>query len=163
MDNPWIQNLLLRYDQLERRDRLALNGLSGFVVLLLIYALIWSPVNTYYNDGLQNHVRQLSILQYLRASEQQARSSLGKQSRIAVSGQSLLSTVSSSAQQSGIKPSRLQPEGNNGVSVTFSEVSFNSLIEWLERLQSQGFVVGRISIDRQEQSGRVNARITLRS
>ncbi|MEO2175027.1 MAG: type II secretion system protein M [bacterium] len=163
MDISWIQNLLLRYNQLESRERLAVNGLIGFVALLLIYTLIWSPANTYYDKGLQNHVRQLSTLQYLRASEQQARASLGKQSRAAVSGQSLLSTVSSSAQQSGIKPSRLQPEGNNGVSVTFSEVSFNDLIEWLESLQSQGFVVGRISIDRQEQSGKVNARITLRS
>ena len=163
MDNPWIQNLLQRYEQLEKRDRLALVGLFGFVGLLLVYALIWLPANAFYDERLQNHVRQVSILQYLRASEQKARSSSTDKSRAGISGQSLLSTVSSSAQQSGIKPNRLQPEGTDGVNVLFNEVSFNDLISWLENLQSQGFTVRNISIDRQEESGKVNARVVPRS
>jgi type II secretory pathway component PulM len=74
-----------------------------------------------------------------------------------------LSRLSSSAGRFNIKPNRLQPEGADGVSVWFSEVGFNELIRWLENLGNEGFTVKQISIDRQEASGLVNARIILRS
>ena len=163
MDNPRIQNLLQQYEQLETGDRLALNGLFVFITLLLVYMLVWSPVNDYYDESLENQVYQLSVLQHLRATQARARSSARGALKPGVSGQDLLSTVSSSAQRSGIKTERIQPESSGGVSVWFNNVIFNDLIGWLEDLRQQGFSVKQISIEKQEESGKVNARIVLRS
>ncbi len=161
MANTQIQSLVKRYDELERRDRIALNGLGAFFGVLFLYLLAWVPANDFLVKNQQNHDRQLSLIEYLRASEKQARSA-GKAAP-SVDGQSLLSTVSGSAQKFNIKPNRLQPEGSDGVSVWFNAVGFNKLIRWLEDLSKQGFVVKQISIDREEESGTVNARIILRS
>jgi general secretion pathway protein M len=102
------------------------------------------------------------MLQGMRETEKDARASSGN-ATTAPTGQSLLSQVSRTAQQFGIKPNRLQPEGNDAVSVWFDEVSFNDLIKWLDSQSQSGMSVRQISIDREELPGRVNARIVLRS
>ncbi|HJL61585.1 MAG TPA: type II secretion system protein M [Pseudomonadales bacterium] len=157
---PLIQSGLTRYGQLEKRDRLALNGLLVFFSLLALYGLIWSPANSFLEESRQNHDRQLELLQYLRGSEQQARSV--RTSQPAADGGSLLSRVSGTAQRFKVKPDRLQPEGSDGVSVFFSSASFNDLIGWLEGLSKEGFTVRQINIAREEESGKVNARLVLR-
>ena len=162
LNHPQIEQSKQRYQQLEKRDRLALNSLSAFLGLMLVYFMVWSPANSYVEQSRQNYQRQAALLSYLRASEAKARQTNGNSSA-AVSGQSLLSRLSSSAGRFNIKPNRLQPEGTDGVSVWFSEVGFNELIRWLENLGNEGFTVKQISIDRQEASGLVNARIILRS
>lgn len=163
MSNPTLVKLMEHYAQLEQRDKIALSGLGIFFSLLFIYFAILGPVNKYHADSLAARDRQLSLIQYMRASENQARSaSTGSQS--ATSGQSLLTRVSRVAQQIGIKPNRLQPEGSDAVSVWFDSVAFNDLVKMLKRVQSQqGIVVQQISIDREDQPGMVRARIVLRS
>lgn len=163
MSNPTLVKLMEHYAQLEQRDKIALSGLGIFFSLLFIYFAILGPVNKYHADSLAARDRQLSLIQYMRASENQARSaSTGSQS--ATSGQSLLTQVSRVAQQIGIKPNRLQPEGSDAVSVWFDSVAFNDLVKMLKRVQSQqGIVVQQISIDREDQPGMVRARIVLRS
>lgn len=163
MSNPTLVKLMEHYAQLGQRDKIALSGLGIFFSLLFIYFAILGPVNKYHADSLAARDRQLSLIQYMRASENQARSaSTGSQS--ATSGQSLLTQVSRVAQQIGIKPNRLQPEGSDAVSVWFDSVAFNDLVKMLKRVQSQqGIVVQQISIDREDQPGMVRARIVLRS
>jgi general secretion pathway protein M len=99
----------------------------------------------------------------MRASEKQARS-VKAETRSTGGGQSLLSQVSRIAQQIGIKPNRLQPEGSDAVSVWFDSVAFNDLVKMLRQVQSQqGIVVQQISIDKEDQPGIVRARIVLRT
>ncbi|MFT5562964.1 MAG: type II secretory pathway component PulM, partial [Litorivivens sp.] len=80
-----------------------------------------------------------------------------------ISGQNLMSDVSNSARRFGINPNRLQPEGEDGVSVWFDGVSFGLLLDWMSSVSSQNVSVRQISIDRDDASGVVNARIILRS
>ena len=75
----------------------------------------------------------------------------------------MLTTVSRAAQSVGLKPSRLQPEGGDAVSVWFDAVGFNSLMLWVERLESSSIVVKQISIDRIDEPGQVSARVVLRN
>lgn len=160
---PVLDKLMGRYLQLEKTERSALNSLAVFFTLLFLYFVIWNPVNQYHNSNEVERDRQLSLIQYMRASEKLARAS-GQGGNRAPTGQSLLTVVSRTAQQIGIKPNRLQPEGSDAVSVWFDGVAFDDLMLMLKQIQArQGIVVQQIAIDREGQPGMVRARIVLRS
>lgn len=159
---PWTHKGFEYYKALEKRDRLALLGLGVFLTILIVYFGLWSPVNRYLEESKAYHDRQQSLLQYMRSTEQQARNVAGSAEQQVVGGQTLLTQVSRTAQQFGIKPNRLQPEGNNSVSVWFNSVGFNEFARWLEQLtRQQNVSIKQISIDREGEPGKVNARIVL--
>lgn len=163
MSIPIVDKLRSHYRQLEKRERSALNSLASFFVLLFLYFVIWSPVNRYQESSTAERDRQLDLIQYMRASEKEARAS-GRGGNRVHTGQSLLTLVSRTSQQMGIKPNRLQPEGSDAVSVWFNGVAFDDLMRLLKQIQvRQGIIVQQISIDREEQPGMVKARIVLRS
>ena len=160
----YFRELMKHYKELEKRERIALLSLSVFLFGVVLYVGVWSPANSYVLDSQVDHDRYLKLLTYLKSTESQARSSEGNQGSGKVTGQSLLSSLSKSAQSVGINPSRLQPEGSEAVSVWFDAVAFTKLMLWLERLESgQGIVVRQITIDRREVAGQVSARLVLRN
>lgn len=162
LEHPRIRQGLQYYRHMEKRDRVALNALAAFFALLFLYFGVWAPVNNYREESQDYRDRQLSLLQYMKTSEQRARQVAANAGQSSVAGQSLLTQVSNTAQQNRIKPNRLQPEANDSVSVWFDQVAFNDLIRWLRQLTVQrGVDVRQISIDRQDQPGTVNARIVL--
>lgn len=160
---PGIDKLSGRYRQLEARERSALSSLASFFALLFLYFVIWNPVHQYHDSSEAERDRQLDLIQFMRASEKEARALSAGENHVNT-GQSLLTIVSRTAQQMGIKPNRLQPEGSDAVSVWFDAVAFDELMRLLKRVQArQGIVVQQISIDREEQPGMVRVRIVLRS
>ena len=81
-----------------------------------------------------------------------------------MSARSLLTTVTRTAQTVGVAPSKLQPEGNEAVSVWFDSVPFSRLMLFLERLKAtQNIVVRQISVESQDEPGKVSARVILRT
>ena len=159
-----VTTMLERYNQLEKRDRTALIGLATFFGLLILWFGVWQPVNTYYEDNKAERERQLSLIQYMRASESIARKSAAGSRQARASGQTLLSVISTTAQRLSIKPNRLQPEGNDTVSVWFDQVAFNTLVKLLSELDSRhGVTVKQITIDREDTAGMVRTRIVLGS
>lgn len=159
LDHPQLQPWVQKYEALEKRERLAVVAMAAFFTLLILYALVWQPIYDFNNKAKSDYQRQLELLQYMRSTEADARSTGGPSAGL--SGQPLLQSVSVTAQQIGIAPSRIQPDGS-AVSVWFSAVAFNDLMRLLERLNERGITVRQISIDREEAPGRVNARILLR-
>ena len=159
----YFRELMKHYRELEKRERVAVVSLSIFLAGVVLYLGVWAPVNNYALEAQIDHDRYLKLLTYLKSTESQARSVSEKQSTGKATGQSLLSSVSKSARSIGIKPSRLQPEGSDAVSVWFDAVAFTRLMLWLERLESgQGIVVQQITIDRRDLPGEVSARLVLR-
>ena len=56
----------------------------------------------------------------------------------------------------------LQPESDGAVSVVLQAQPFNTVVEWLDRLQkTHSIEVQRISLDAEGQPGLVNAQIRL--
>jgi len=158
-----IERGVIYVQSLERRDQTALLLLAIFFLSLFVYGGIWQPVNRYHEDSLADRDAMVSLLAYMRTTEKDARSATSGDAS-GLSGQSLLTRVSSTAQRYGIKPNRLQPEGDDAVSVWFEGVAFNDLVRWLQFLEKDsGVVVRQLSVDRQADSGRVNARIVIRS
>jgi general secretion pathway protein M len=156
--DPYLE----KFNSLESREKNALVALTVFVVALILYFAVWSPIHAYYQDSLQKRDTQFSLMQYMRATEKQARSS-SSNPKAKPQGQSLITEISNSARQLGIAPSRLQPEGDDIVSVWFNDVVFNDLINWIVRLnEREGVGIQQISIDRQDNPGTVNVRLVLR-
>lgn len=151
-----------RYEDLERRERVAINLMVVFVAGLLLWYGALVPANLFLESRIVDRDRQLELLTYMRATEPKARAARTT-GVSAPSGQSLLTAVSRSAQGFNINPNRLQPEGTGGVSVWFDGVVFDDLVRWLQDQSSEGIYVQQVSIDRQAEPGKVNARIVLRN
>ncbi len=151
-----------RFNQMEARERTALIVLAVFVIVLMLYFAVWSPVQGYYEDSLRERDEQSSLLGYMQASEARARAAAAD-SKPAGQGQPLISLVASVSRQIGISPDRLQPEGTDAVSVWFENVAYEKLMNWVLQLeQNHSISVRQISIDRQDRSGMVSVRVVLR-
>ncbi|MCY4531466.1 MAG: type II secretion system protein M [Gammaproteobacteria bacterium] len=156
----FFRTTVSRFNALERSEKALAAIIAGMVAILFLYFAIWMPVNSYYQASLLDRDRQASLIRYMRASEDKVRASISGRP----AGQSLITEVSSTAEQAGIKPNRFQPEGSDAVSVWFDNVSFDDLIAWIVQLDDQrGIRVRQITIDRQDTPGIVNARVILRS
>ena len=162
--NVLVVRLSDSYRQLEARDQLALKLLSSFLLLLFLVFGLWQPLREFVDAGQSLRDSNRELIQWMRSTEKQARVVGRSSSSGPKTGQSLLALISRSAKSANIKPSKLQPEGSDSVSVWFETVPFNDLVSWLENMESEQSVhVHQITVNRQEQSGSVNARVVLKS
>ena len=79
-------------------------------------------------------------------------------------GQSLLGTIDRTAKTGKLGKSvkRVQPDGQTKARVWMENVSFDSMVDWLEKLQrQQGIRIVTSVIEKQDEPGLVNARLVL--
>ncbi len=159
-----LADLKAGFRELEKREQSALLGLSGFLILAIFYMGVWSPIGNFVADSRLDHDKHRKLNAYLQSTVAAAKTASGNGKSSQAGGQSLLTSISRTAQSVGIQPSRMQPEGSAAVSVWFDAVAFTQLMLWLERLETQqGIVVRQITIDRRDESGQVSARLVLKS
>lgn len=145
------------------RDQCMLIVLGAFLVLVTLWLGVWQPVQ----DGLAvaqgRHAAALADHRWMienRSLAERAAAAQGEGS--GRSGQALLSTVASSARQSGLTLNRFQPEGDDALAVSLDDVPFAELLLWLETLATrEGIRVRQATIDGRDQPGRVRARLVL--
>ena len=155
MIQEWFANL-------ELRERAML--LAGAVVgtLIVLWGGIWTPLATgtaELTDAVASKRALLSSLQRARAIAVEPGSQIG------AAGQSLVLLVDQTHRSFGLEGSltRNQPDGADGIRVTFQNTSFDGLIAWLAALQvNYGVVVEAASIDGARAPGVVNATVVLR-
>ena len=158
-----ILQIRQRIQELERREKLAILALSVFLALLTFFLVIWFPIYEYKQKQRDSYERSLDLLLYLQSTEEEARSVKVDGSK-RMSGQTLLTKVTRTAKTAGIQPSRLQPEGDDSVSIWFDSVSYRELMLFLERLESrEAIYIIQLSIDKGNQSGKISSRVTVRS
>ena len=158
-----ILQIRQRIQELERKEKLAILALSVFLAFLMFFLVIWLPIYEYREKQRDSYQRSLDLLLYLQSTEEEARSVKVDGSK-RMSGQTLLTKVTRTAKTAGIQPSRLQPEGNDSVSIWFDSVSYRELMLFLERLQlREAIYVIQLSIDKGNQSGIISSRVTVRS
>ncbi|MFL2503662.1 MAG: type II secretion system protein GspM [Candidatus Azotimanducaceae bacterium] len=158
-----ILQIRQRIQELERKEKLAILALLVFLSFLTFFLLVWLPIYEYREKQRDSYQRSLDLLLYLQSTEEEARSVKVEGSK-RMSGQTLLTKVTRTAKTAGIQPSRLQPEGNDSVSIWFDSVSYRELMLFLERLQSrEAIYIIQLSIDKGNQSGKISSRVTVRS
>jgi general secretion pathway protein M len=137
---------------------------AGLAVLLLLYGLLWAPLQRDLARLRAEVPKEHQQLERMRAQAgriQQLRAGASA----AVPRNGLLSFVEQSAQTYNVRQNirRVEPDGSNSVRLAIDAVAFNSLLEWLANLQKQGGVrIDSASLEPSATSGTVNARLLLR-
>ena len=158
MTELWV-NLRSGFGNLEPNERTALVALGIFMLMLLCYFTFTSAMS-FYSNRLEERNRYVALVARMESTIDTARQNLGGTAST-LSGQQILNQVSRTTRQFDIKPTRLQPEGSDGVSVWFDDVAFNDLMRWLDSQSRSGIGVKQMSVDREESAGTVNARVVL--
>ena len=158
MTDLWA-NLRSGFGNLEPNERTALVALGIFMLMLLCYFTLTSAMS-FYSNRLEERNRYVALVARMESTIDTARQNLGGTAST-LSGQQILNQGSRTTRQFDIKPTRLQPEGSDGVSVWFDDVAFNDLMRWLDSQSRSGISVKQMSVDREESAGTVNARVVL--
>lgn len=142
-------------------------SIGGIVLgISLLYFGLWEPFQNKV-DVLENSVatnQSLSVWMDKSAAEVIRLRGTGSSPSAIKDNRSLLSLVDQTAKRGGLGQAvkRVEPDGQEAVRVWLEQASFDDMMRWLLKIeQSNGITVKSITIDRQEQQGRVNARLSL--
>ncbi len=154
------------FGALEQREQRVLLAGAGILLVLLLYVLIWQPLQSRHERAANGVVSGQATLGWMleAAAEVRALQGSGTSAGNGLEGRSLLAVVDQSARRTGLGDAlkRVEPEGAGAVRVWLEAASFDQMIGWLAGLsQQQGVQVDVISIERGDATGRVNARLTL--
>jgi general secretion pathway protein M len=150
------------WDGLQDRERLVLIA-GGFVAaLIVLWAAVWNPlfVNTArLSDDISTKERLLAEVTRLEA----AGVGSSAPARPAAAG-SLVVVVDQTIRSQGLSDTlkRNQPNGTDGINLTFQSASFDTLIRWLAQLnRDHGISVQSASFSETRQPGLVNSTLVL--
>jgi general secretion pathway protein M len=152
---------------LETREQAFVAGGAVFVVMALLYALLWVPLDKNHQQlatSVENWERSLAELRplaSLAASAQRDRPASAVNTQ-----QAPIIIVDQTLRSRGLEQyrRRSQPTAANGVRVEFESVAFDDLVLWLGDLSDQYAMhvqAGSVSAVTQSGPGRVNASLTL--
>ncbi|QKT03017.1 type II secretion system protein M [Ectothiorhodospiraceae bacterium 2226] len=147
------------------RERRMLIGGGLVLAIVLPYGVVWAPLVDR-NAALSERVEgQRAELLWMQQAAQQVQAARGAAptARAGAGEQSLLSLIDSTAKDGplGAALTRVQPEGQ-AVRVWLDNAPFDDLMLWLARLQEEYAVqVTNLAVERQQQAGRVGARVVL--
>jgi general secretion pathway protein M len=147
-------------------DRMASIIAICVVVVLMIYLFFWVPFNKQIVAKRALVENQLATLQWMQKSAAEVLSLRNRDAGTKTSGstEALLTLVDRTAKQNQLRQyiQRIKPQDNNTVQLWLEETPFDNLMQWLGTLVKQyNIFLESISIERQEKSGMVDARLTL--
>lgn len=151
------------FERLQPRERLVLGAGLAAALLLLVYAVIWSPLRNGSLELRDTVAEKGRLIADLRRAE-----SLGSDgaTRVATAAnESLLVLVENTAQSAGLAGSftRTRPDGSDAINITFQNASFDGLVGWLVMLETtHGIVVERASVTGSRERGLVTGQLFLR-
>ncbi|GLQ31838.1 type II secretion system protein GspM [Litoribrevibacter albus] len=156
LQNPTVQPILVQWNQLSSRDRLALKALATFFGLFALYSVAVKPVLDYETAQIQYYESRLEFLKEVKDHE----SALMKADS---SGQSTggtpTSLVNRLARANKVAIKQISPDKDKQVRATFENVEALSLLRLIQELsQKHSVVVVQGSIDRRS-PGKVNAKL----
>lgn len=150
-----------RWQAMPQRDQRALAALTLFFVLVSGWLFVVAPVLDYAGNSRTELERVQADFAWMQANAGQARQAGSGASQLAP-GQSLLSVINASAQESGLNLQRFEPDGDSRVRVTLENAVFTDVMRWIVLLQQRyGIGVDQFNADPQAQPGVVNIRLTL--
>lgn len=160
---PQARQAEAAWSRMEVRDRLALGGLALFFAALALYFGVWKAGYDFLETARARHEQSRALLAYMQSTRQQAQAVAANVAQTTASSDDpVLSVVTRTTRAASLAPSRMQPEGDDAVNVWFEDVTFDTLIDWVEQLhRQQGLRVRQIAVDLQDQPGLVSARVVV--
>jgi len=155
------------FESLESRERLFVGLGALIVVVSLVYAFIWTPLDDNHQSvatSVSDWQSSLDEIRPLRGIAQN--NSRPGNAGSAVSGQAPIIVVDQTLRSRSLEQfrRRSQPTSNNGIRVEFENVAFDELVLWLGDLSDQHSMhvqAGSLSKGSQSGPGRINATLTL--
>ena len=148
---------------LDARERAMVLAGAVLGAIIIFWGLIWTPLagrTTELTENLDTKQRMLTTLQRARALSGTSGSQIDASAR-----QSLVLLVDQTHRSYGLEGSlsRNQPDGSDGIRVTFQDAAFDGLIAWLGELHaSYGVAVESATIEGARLAGVVNVTVVLR-
>ncbi|PCJ46879.1 MAG: hypothetical protein COA99_02040 [Moraxellaceae bacterium] len=160
-----VRELRRQYEMISGRDRMMLNGLIVFLVVVAGFFILLKPSLDSVSDAQLKLKGKQELLQWIQSNESLAKSLRkgGGKSQGRKPGQSLLALINQTSSQFRVPLKRYEPEGQDKLRVWVEDIPFNGFMRWLTSLQSKHNVnVINISIDSQKQPGIINAKVVLK-
>lgn len=160
---PYLEQFMQWWNARQPRERQILIAGAVFVALFIFYGAIWSPLQKARHRAeldLQQTRTLANRLEAIAVDVERNRGAGGGANR----NLPLLSAVDQAAHRPelGKQYERIEPdEGEHSVKIWINEVPFDSLVSWLNLVQTQyGIVVSSAELERKG-DGVVNARLSL--
>lgn len=154
------------FNNLQSRERLLLIGGVVALAILIIYLWVLEPLSRDVRDLRARSDGAEAQLSWMRNASAEVRSlkSSGSRNTKVDTRTSLITAVEKSTTQAAIRGSvkRMEPRGNNKISVELEGVGFDQLMSWLGTLESRyGAKAVQVNSTRSNLPGRVDARLIL--
>ena len=150
------------FESLAPRERIMVLAGTGVAALIVMWTFVWTPLR----DGaveLDDAVTEKhQLLANLRRADAVGGSPVSGVSAAATQSLVLLVDQTHQAHGLGGTLARNQPDGSDGIRLTFQGASFDELISWLSELQGYGVSVETANFDATSQPGLVRATLVLR-
>lgn len=155
------------FESLDKRERIFVISGAAVVVISLLYAFVWTPLDKGHKTletSVATWQRSLAEIRPLKGL-QQSSGNAGQAARVDTQ-QTPVVIVDQTLRARGLDRSlkRSQPTTGSGIRVEFENVAFDDLVLWLGDLSSQyGMQVssGSMSTASRAGPGRINATLTL--
>ena len=161
-----VMNIRNWWDTLQERERqmLSIGGVIGGI--LFVYAVLWSPLSNAVDDQKIQVQSQQQLLQYIHRAQVTISQykAMGITIENASNSDGLLSLVEQTAAAAQLSDAlkQVQQTANNQLTLTFENVSFDLLMQWLQTLSTtHGVSVSEISATRLPTSGVANVKMIL--
>ena len=153
------------FANLQPRERLILLGAALVLLPLLLYLLVWEPLDKEVRT-LRNSVsagqKQIAWLQ--QASAEARALKAGGAAATADTSVSLISAVETTATQRNLRSAlkRIEPQGSDKIAIDIDNAAFDDIIRWIGELQTRyGATVSQFSAARGDDPGRIEGRLVL--
>jgi general secretion pathway protein M len=151
---------------LSRRERVLLVAGAGGALLVLLFLVAWLPFSRHVDQLRENVAAQNELRAWMRQAATEVKQLRGNAPARKASGQSLLAAADSTARQHGLAAAmkRVEPEGTDKVRIRLEQAGFDDMTRWLELLvREHGVRIESITVDGRNQTGAVDARLTLQA
>ena len=146
------------------RDRAIVIAVGALVALGLLYAILWNPVSTRLESRRGAIASKTETLEFMREAEGRIRAAGGAGAADAgarTTDQPPYLLVDRLIREAGMPPpDRVEPAGDDGARVQFSEVEFDRLVPVLAELELYGLTVTNMTLTRRK-PGVVSARFDM--
>jgi general secretion pathway protein M len=155
------------FNQLEARERKIVIAGGILLVVLGVYALMWTPFVSGLENLRKSTVEKQELLVWMQDAAQEVktlRAQNPKQINQGGAEQSILGVIDRTAKQSklGSAVKRVKPEGSTKAHVWLEDAVFNDVIRWLENMDNrQNIKIVSSMVDKQDSPGVVNIRLVL--
>lgn len=146
------------------RERLLLGIAFGLVALLLVWQFVYRPVADYHADAARSYEQAQERLEDMRRSAAEAAALMadGQGGEAAAPGGDLRTLAMTTARAKGLSVARLQPTGDDGLTLWIDGADTRLLYDWVVTLQREhAIVVEKASVSANDGAATVRAQLQL--